>query len=82
MLFQIDIDDADLAYLFDGMRYGSITLNRYSKEDAARIHRLVENGIIEQETYYGDEICYHPTYRLTALGKKVRKQADSVTQSA
>ena len=82
MLFQIDIDDADLAYLFDGMRYGSITLNRYSKEDAARIYRLIANGIIEQQPYYGEEMCYHPTYSLTELGKKVKEHADKVFKSA
>jgi hypothetical protein len=79
MIFQIDIDDADLAYLLAGLRHGSITPNRYSKEDGARIGRLIENGIIKQDPYYGEQMCYHPSYSLTKLGKKVKEHADKLS---
>lgn len=74
MIFALEVSDADLEYVRKNQRHGSFTLNRWSNEDSAKCSRLRSLGVIANVPYYGEAMCYNPTYKLTELGKSVFKQ--------
>lgn len=69
MKIEIEVKDEDLDFLFIHMRTGSLTVNRYNKEHCESISRLERLCVVEQLPYYGENVCYHPSYRLTQIGK-------------
>lgn len=77
MIFQLEVNDEDLAFVKKYLKYGSLTINRWSDEEAKVCSRLRDAGVMTQRPYYGDAICYHPSYELTTLGKKVMEQYET-----
>jgi hypothetical protein len=71
VLIHLEIDDGDLAYLQENMRFSRFTLNRYDDVAGKRVSRLLYLQLIEQLEYYGEQLCYHPSYKLTGLGERV-----------
>lgn len=69
MKIVIEVNDQDLEFLFINMQSGSLTVNRYNKEHCESISRLENLCVVEQMSFYGEGMCYHPSYRLTRIGK-------------
>ena len=70
MIFQLEIQDDDLAFLDRaiGTKYSAL-LDRYSTIDSESYGRLLALHIIETHKYYGEQMCYHPRFSPTEIGK-------------
>lgn len=76
MIYQLEVRDDDLEYVYSKLfkEFRPLRNSFYSAEESERCSRLLDLGIIEQDEYYGESICYNPTYHLTKLGKSVMAQ--------
>lgn len=75
MIFHLEIPDEDYEYLVSKFAKHFHTPDRRNTPES--VNNLIRMGLIKQDSYYGESMCYNPTYSLTELGKLVRDRSKS-----
>jgi hypothetical protein len=77
MIFQIEIPDDALAFVDRVMvdrNRNFAYLDRHNSADCEKYRQLLQLHLVYEHSYYGDQICYHPSYSLTEMGMKALAQ--------
>jgi hypothetical protein len=78
MKIELEANDDDLNWLFskDGINfpYHTLQINRFDDTATDKLRRLLKVGIIQELTYSGECVTYHPSFMLTNIGKAFLKE--------